>query len=111
MLKPGAAATAEILRDFAREAVAERPAAPAEVVIHDAIPVTAVGKIFKPALRRDAAERALAAAVAELGVHVAVTLDEKRGMLARVRCPPGTGAAAKHALARFALAVELVETA
>ena len=57
-------------------AVAERPAAPAEVVILDAIPVTAVGKIFKPALRRDAAERALAAAVAELGVHVAGTLDE-----------------------------------
>jgi fatty-acyl-CoA synthase len=108
-LKPGATVSPEALRDFACETVAERPAAPAEIVIVDAIPVTAVGKIFKPALRCDAAGRALAAAVAGLGADVAVTLDERRGMVARVRCPPGAAAAAKDALAGFALAVEIEE--
>lgn len=110
-LAPGATVTAEALRDFAREAVAERPAAPAEVIVVDAIPVTAVGKIFKPALRQDAARRALAAALDGTGAAVEVTLDERRGMVAQVRCRRGTAAATKDALAPFALAVEIEEAA
>ena len=32
---------------------------PVQLYVVDAIPLTAVGKVFKPALRRDAAERAV----------------------------------------------------
>ncbi len=108
-LVPGATVDAEALREFAREHVAERPAAPAEVVILDAIPVTAVGKIFKPALRRDAAERALGAALSGLEAAVAVTLDDKRGMVARVRCRPEARERVERALGGFALVVEMEE--
>ncbi len=61
-LRGGAGASADDLKAFAREAVAERPAAPAHVFILDDIPVTAVGKLFKPPLRRLATAHAYQAA-------------------------------------------------
>jgi len=88
-LKPGAEADAGELRTFAKETVAERPAAPAEVFVVDSMPVTAVGKIFKPALRHDAVRRVYEAALAPLcegDVTVAVEVgpDDRFGTLARV---------------------------
>ncbi|MGY8635394.1 acyl-CoA synthetase [Bradyrhizobium sp. 14AA] len=53
-LKPGATASSEELRDFARARIADRAAAPAEVVICETMPLTAVGKIYKPQLREHA---------------------------------------------------------
>lgn len=61
-LRAGASVAAENLKAFAREAVAERPAAPAQVFVVDEIPVTAVGKLFKPPLRRLATAHAYQAA-------------------------------------------------
>ncbi|NIA25674.1 MAG: acyl-CoA synthetase [Gammaproteobacteria bacterium] len=49
-LKPGAEATADELLEFAREHVGERAAVPKQIRIVDSIPLTAVGKIFKPEL-------------------------------------------------------------
>ena len=43
----------ELLK-YARENVSERAAAPVEIIIRSQIAVTAVGKIFKPELRKDA---------------------------------------------------------
>ncbi len=76
-LREGAEAGAEELKAFARAQVAERPAAPAQVFIVDEIPVTAVGKLFKPPLRREAIARAFqvaaeAAAGGRCGVSVSV---------------------------------------
>ena len=56
-LKPGAAIEANELLDFVRERTPERAAVPVEVVFIDAIPLTAVGKVFKPTLRWAAAQR------------------------------------------------------
>ncbi|MFN0163782.1 MAG: AMP-binding protein [Burkholderiales bacterium] len=51
-LKPGAGISgAAILAEVAPQ-VAERPAVPKRVTIIDAMPVTAVGKVYKPDLRR-----------------------------------------------------------
>jgi fatty-acyl-CoA synthase len=47
-----------------RQNVPEGPARPREVVVLDTMPMTAVGKIAKPALRRDATRRAVLAAIA-----------------------------------------------
>ncbi len=87
-LKLGAQANPQELAQFARERV-ERPAAPAEVVILEAMPLTAVGKIYKPALREDAArrefERALAwLAARDVGFSVSVGPHPTLGTLARV---------------------------
>lgn len=49
-LKPGHEATEDELLTFAQEHVGERAAVPKQIHIVETIPLTAVGKIFKPAL-------------------------------------------------------------
>ncbi|MDE2565959.1 MAG: acyl-CoA synthetase, partial [Burkholderiales bacterium] len=56
-LRPGARATEDELHDHARQAIAERPAWPKQIHVVEAIPLTSVGKIYKPALRCEAAAR------------------------------------------------------
>jgi fatty-acyl-CoA synthase len=48
-LKPGATVTADDLRDYAALRVSEPPAAPKEICLLDELPMTAIGKVFKPA--------------------------------------------------------------
>ncbi len=57
-LKPGATATPEEILNYARENIFERAAVPKEVYILQEMPVTPVGKIFKPKLRWDSTRRA-----------------------------------------------------
>ncbi len=49
-LRPGAKVTADALLAFASERIAERAAWPKHVTLLDALPTTAVGKVFKPGL-------------------------------------------------------------
>jgi fatty-acyl-CoA synthase len=56
-LVPGAVATEAELLEFVRRHVDEPPAQPKSVTILQAMPVTSVGKIFKPELRQLAANR------------------------------------------------------
>ncbi len=65
-LKPGVAGDANALIDFVRERTPERAAVPVRVTFIDAIPLTAVGKVFKPALRWDAARSAVTRMLADL---------------------------------------------
>ncbi len=95
-LRPGKQATPEELREFCRKEIAERAAVPVQVVPIPAMPVTGVGKIFKPALRLDAAQRAFDAALAPLkaeGVEAEVTVrnDPTYGTLAEVRASGASG--------------------
>jgi fatty-acyl-CoA synthase len=86
-LKPDIQATAEEIREFAREKIPERGAAPAEVYVIGKMPLTDVGKIFKPPLRRDAAGRAFSAALTAAGLNaqVEITEDAAIGMRARIK--------------------------
>lgn len=88
-LRPGATATSEELREFCRKEIPERAAVPVQVVPIPVMPVTGVGKIFKPALRLDAAQRAFDAALAPLraeGVNATVSVgnDATHGTLATI---------------------------
>lgn len=80
-LKPGASATSEELLEFCRASVQERAACPVEVVILDQMPLTAVGKIFKPKLRLDAMRRVAMDIAADVvgidGVQSVETPDTK----------------------------------
>ena len=74
-LKPGAQALAADMIDYLRERTPERAAVPVDVVFVDAIPLTAVGKVFKPALRHAAARRVVERLLADIvrdGVGLAV---------------------------------------
>ncbi len=85
-LKPGASATADEIKEFARAHIPERAAAPVDVTILDALPLTTIGKIYKPPLKHDAARRAFVAALETLGIaaEVIVEDDARSGMRARI---------------------------
>ncbi|MBT8046447.1 MAG: acyl-CoA synthetase, partial [Pontiella sp.] len=64
-LVEGATVSAEELLEYAREHCTERAAAPKEVIVLNELPLTAVGKVFKPDLRKDAIARAYCEAAEE----------------------------------------------
>jgi fatty-acyl-CoA synthase len=72
----GSRLTADELEAWAADHVPERAAAPKHVEIVDEIPLTSVGKPYKPELRRRAAEQAARDALAETGLA-----DQTRAVL------------------------------
>jgi fatty-acyl-CoA synthase len=78
-LAPGAHASAEELQAWAVDRVPERAAAPRHVEIIQEIPLTAVGKPYKPELRRRAAEQAARDALAGTAVHERVRAELVKG--------------------------------
>ena len=64
-LRAGASASVDDVMAHARNAIAERAAMPRAIHILENMPLTAVGKIFKPALRWQETDRVLNAALAE----------------------------------------------
>ena len=79
-LVAGGSVTPEELLDFARERIAERAALPKYIEIIDELPKTAVGKVFKPDLRRSAITRIYNAALEADGHSARVTevIEDKR---------------------------------
>jgi len=93
----------EVLK-YAAARTPERAAVPVQLYVVDSVPLTAVGKVFKPALRLNAAERAVRRMLGFLkdegcDVDVSVTSDKEHGTLIRVTLS-GTGDAREAALAR-----------
>lgn len=91
-LRPGASVTADELRAFVEPKITERPAWPKKIYIVDDIPVTGVGKVFKPQLRSDAARRLLREQLATLldpgEVEIDVVMGGTRGMEVMIGLPP-----------------------
>lgn len=87
-LLDGAEVPVDELMTHARAHIHERAAVPKYIEILPELPKTAVGKIFKPALRMLALARIYNAALAEAGLAaevVDVVDDKKRGLTARLR--------------------------
>lgn len=78
-LKPGVQAAGEAVLAEVAPRVYERPAVPRRVVVLDALPTTAVGKVYKPALRLRATQLKLQEllAAAAPGVPLQVSAREK----------------------------------
>jgi fatty-acyl-CoA synthase/long-chain acyl-CoA synthetase len=86
-LVEGAYATEDELLEFCKARVHERAAQPKHLTIMDELPKTAVGKIFKPDLRKHAITRIYNEALEQAGVAarvVSVIDDKKRGLVAQV---------------------------
>ena len=116
-LKPGARVGADELHQYARDNIPERAAAPAEVILVTQLPLTGVGKIFKPELRHIAAKLTLERALNGLGLAsgamvVEVRQDPRRGTLACVRLPekpaPEHQDAVRQLLDKYQLRYEIV---
>lgn len=84
----GGKATVEDLMAFAKERIGEKSAIPKHMELLAELPKTAVGKIFKPDLRKSAITRVYNAALSKAGVKaevVSVVEDKKRGLVAQLQ--------------------------
>ncbi len=110
-LVAGATATVEELAEHARTHVHERAAVPKHMEILPELPKTAVGKIFKPDLRKLAIQRVLDESLASAGLAarvLRVTEDKKRGLVATVEKTGAVDdAALKQKLGEFTVPWEL----
>jgi fatty-acyl-CoA synthase len=82
-LRAGANALEPDLLAHCRERIGERAAVPRSVRIIESMPVTAVGKIFKPALRKDELRLCVVAVLRELNLERTVAADvcERNGTM------------------------------
>ncbi len=100
LVKGHEAKVAELL-DFAGQHIAERAAVPKYIEVLGELPKTAVGKVFKPDLRRLAIARVYDAALSGAGVPArvaAVVEDKKRGLVAQIACDAAVEDAALRAV-------------
>ena len=113
-LVAGAKTTPEELLEFCKTHVNERAAQPKHMTIMPELPKTAVGKIFKPDLRKLAIERIYNETLEAAGLAARVMVvvdDKKRGLLAQVD-PRGTSEAdIAKALSSHIRPWELLKTA
>ncbi len=113
-LVAGAKTTPEELLEFCKTHVKERAAQPKHMTIMPELPKTAVGKIFKPDLRKLAIERIYNETLEAAGLAARVMVvvdDKKRGLLAQVD-PRGTSEAdIAKALSSHIRPWELLKTA
>ncbi len=87
--------------------IAERAAIPKHLEILPELPKTAVGKVFKPDLRKRAIIRVLDGALAAAGLTARVTGvvdDPRRGLTARIAAPAHEGGALHRVMAAFTVA-------
>jgi fatty-acyl-CoA synthase len=103
---------AELAR-FVAARIPERPALPRRIDTVAAMPLTAIGKIYKPALRRIATERALSAALEPLragGWTVSVvSADDGAASTVTVTLPRDGSDAGPHATAGVADGIEAAQ--
>ena len=86
-LQKGASVKVSDLQAFAKETIGERAAIPKHTEIIERLPKTAVGKVFKPELRKMAITRVYNEALAASGVKakvVDVIEDRQRGLVAKL---------------------------
>jgi len=104
-LKPGMTASEEKMIAYGRDHIHEQAAIPKEVHFVEAMPLTAVGKIFKPELRnnliREQVNRELAE-VLELPFVVSVSIDKKFGQSVTVSAPDSTARQIRETLGDYA---------
>ncbi len=109
----GAEVTPDELQDFSRKHIHERAAVPKHVAILEELPKTAVGKVFKPDLRKEAIARVFNGALEKAGsdARVVEVVDSlKLGLVARLEAGPETDRAAVDvALGEFAIPHEWID--
>jgi len=112
-LVAGASVTPDELLAFCKQAVHERAAHPKHMTIMTELPKTAVGKVFKPDLRKDAITRVYNETLNKAGLEasvVSVVDDKKRGLVAQVDLNGANEAAVQTVLGDFVRPWEVATT-
>lgn len=108
-LRNGSTATAGALLDFAAREVSERAAVPKDIIIVERLPMTAIGKLFKPTLVLREVEAVVREVASETGAvlqSVDVAQDPRRGVLVTAVVAEGAENL-KEALGRYAFALDI----
>ncbi|MFN5669863.1 AMP-binding enzyme, partial [Bradyrhizobium sp.] len=109
--QPGAQIDPQALAAFVQDNILEPPARPRVVSVIAEMPVTPVGKIFKPKLREIAAGEAARELLAREGlsdeVSVEAITDPSRGLYLSVSAPADKAETAERLLKTFPVKVEL----
>ena len=112
-LVKGATIGADDLMAYAKQHIHERAALPKYIEVLDELPKTAIGKVFKPDLRRRAITRVYNEALAEAGLPARVSdvvEDKKRGLVARlVKNGPIENEAVQAVLGEFTQSWEMLD--
>ena len=111
-LRPGQQASPAELLAHANEHIRERAAVPKVVHVVDALPVTAIGKIFKPALTQQEIAEVVREQAQQLGLtlrDVRVVQEPARGFVAYWSLQDADGAALERALGQFTFAWQRTE--
>jgi fatty-acyl-CoA synthase len=108
--KPGVSVSDQELMDFAAAHVPERAATPKQVKVMLSLPVTGIGKIFKPALQQREIEFTVRSEAAKVGASIAELWfehDPRLGQVMHVRTS-ADAAPLKAALERYAFKFEVL---
>jgi fatty-acyl-CoA synthase len=109
--QPGVSIDLMALAAFVQDKIMEPPARPRAVSIIAEMPVTPIGKIFKPKLREiaagEAARELLAAEGLANDVSVEAITDPSRGLYLRVKAAPDKAVTAQRLLQKFPVKIEL----
>jgi fatty-acyl-CoA synthase len=110
-LQPGVHVDPDALADFVQDRIMEPPARPRAISVIAEMPVTPIGKIFKPKLREiaagDAARELLAAEGLAKDVSVEAITDPARGLYLRIKATPDQAKTAQRLLQKFPVKVEI----
>ncbi len=106
-LQENAGLSAREILDYLQKEIGERAAIPKEIAIIDEIPLTPVGKIFKPALRWDAIKRVYQSELEALApfaqkLDVTVGEDKVHGSVVSITVKPVAGISAEKISAKVA---------
>jgi fatty-acyl-CoA synthase len=113
-LVEGASATEEELLEYCKVHVHERAAHPKHLTILDELPKTAVGKVFKPDLRKHAITRVYNDALkkADLAARVETVVDDKKlGLVAHLAMNGSSSDDVETALGSFVRPWQAIENA
>lgn len=111
VLRHGTDCSAEELQAYCEEHIKERAAIPRRIEIIPAFPLTAVGKVYKPALRQRIAETTIREVLAAQHIEATVSscLDKQRGLVISIAVASSAQqVAAEHLLAPFALNIDFM---
>ena len=107
---PGQTIDQAALADHMRAGVDEAPARPRTIVVIDEMPMTPVGKIFKPRLREIAVEDAARELLAQALTDVAVKLKaghRESGLVLQAKVPASAAEVARSELGKLPIGLEL----
>ncbi len=111
---PGASIDPAALGHFVEGRIMETPARPRAIVVIPEMPLTPVGKIFKPRLREIAAEEAaremIEAATPGIAADVCVATEIERGLVVTVKAPIAHCKTLRAELGKLPLTADVIAT-